>query len=518
MSYRLEGAERRELREILQSAFDRQSLARALAESTPSRDFEDIVSKGPFSDELFQMIDRAEREGWLDQLERLLLETVPARTDLIARTRTIVSQARTRAEQDASQPIAGAVRRVWNAWWIAGGIAATAAVALGVYLIREDSNPNFIVKVVDGSPAAPVAEQTVFVGLASTEGVASDRVDRKTNQNGEAFFRVTLGSDRIYLGGVEVVTSSSSRHCQFPAFVVAEIRSITHNLQDLSCLTGPSAARTLSGVRVASRTTVLPAPTTTDWMSRVPVDTTARSSRSPFGLPTAPVVLDRLYYSLGYDPSFRAPRWLAFTVDTQRTILLPRQGEVFRPDPDIPLELQSDRADYVGNPYDRGHLVWRADALWGDRGEEWARQAEREVYYYSTMVPQAEKTNQVTWLEIERFTAGASAKLGPIYVVAGPIYPPAAEGNMPFLVLGPGKTPVPTALFRVLLRKTADGTWRSLAFVVPNDGSIEPNPRAFAAPVTRVEREAGLVFFPNIPAADAGPLKANSDVARFLAN
>jgi DNA/RNA endonuclease G (NUC1) len=144
-----------------------------------------------------------------------------------------------------------------------------------------------------------------------------------------------------------------------------------------------------------------------------------------------------------------------------------------------------------------------------------AAEAEREISYYSLVVPQPDKTNQLTWKAVEDLVTEASQRLGPIHVLAGPVYP--RGGNLPFLVIGPGKTPVPTGLFRVLLRQTRGGTWKSIGFLVPNDGSIERDARKFVSSVAEVEKQTGLVFFSGMDAATAQRLKQSKDLSAFLA-
>ena len=92
MSYILEGADRREFREIVLEAFDRATLVRAMAGLSPSRIFDNYVSPGSFKNQVFDLIGAAAREGWLDQIESILFTSVPGRTDLIARMQAITSR------------------------------------------------------------------------------------------------------------------------------------------------------------------------------------------------------------------------------------------------------------------------------------------------------------------------------------------------------------------------------------------------------------------------------------------
>ena len=95
---KLDGPQRKALREILLEAFDRVELKRGLAESSPSRELENLVSPGSFSDEVFELISQAERGGWLDQIQKLLEQEVPGREDLITRVRGIFEPVRERGE------------------------------------------------------------------------------------------------------------------------------------------------------------------------------------------------------------------------------------------------------------------------------------------------------------------------------------------------------------------------------------------------------------------------------------
>lgn len=90
---RLTGPQRRELREILLDAFDRDGLTRALAEATPSWEFEDLARPGAFAHQVFEVIGRAQRKGWLPQLVGLLRAEREGRPDLIEKAERILAGA-----------------------------------------------------------------------------------------------------------------------------------------------------------------------------------------------------------------------------------------------------------------------------------------------------------------------------------------------------------------------------------------------------------------------------------------
>jgi DNA/RNA endonuclease G (NUC1) len=266
---------------------------------------------------------------------------------------------------------------------------------------------------------------------------------------------------------------------------------------------------------VAVSTAALQQPAETRTVAeRLPANLAQRRARAPLGLPDAPLVVDRRVYTVGFDPAILSPRWVAFTVDARNTLDLPRRDRGWAFDPDIPRAWQTGPSTYRGNSYDRGNLIRRADALVGP-SEADARASEAEIFYYSVTVPQTGRMNRTTWVAVEQYTTRLSERLGPIYVIAGPVYPDLTASNRTYLTLGSTGTTVPLYLYRVLLRRDADGRWRSLAFLVPNDFSTSGDALQFVTSVSEIERLTGLRFFSALPAAEAAALKSNASAAEF---
>jgi endonuclease G, mitochondrial len=583
VSLLLDGNGRRELREILLTAFTRSKLERALAEASPVRELTHLVARGPFEDEVAELVDVAERGGWLPQFERVLADELPERKDLQERLAGVLRAAADNTKDlDDEDPPTVAVRGrlltvagiglalatvvcVFSAliygsdpqagpWpvilgvtgcafvvasaallvaalakervgdrlsafarsklpvaWLVGLVALAGASAALYSQGGNGGRPNFILQVVDqnGAEQTAVAEQPVQLHELVGPGEEESRIERVTNINGEAFFTLRLGSGTLYSGGILIKAGEAWRDCVFPAFPALEARSVVQNVAALNCREGRGGERDLpredavlriSSERASSR------PLAAEERARLPSDAARRAERAPLGVPDAPVIIDRRYYSVGYDPSRRAPSWTAFTVGREGSGSAARdQSARFVPDPDLPSELQSQDSDYRDNPYDRGHLVSPADAraMGGD--------AEREVYYYTAVVPQAEATNRGIWNGLEQYTRELAARAGPLHVLSGPIY-----STSQTLVIGPGETPVPVALYRILLRRDSAGSWRALAFAVLNDGSVGRFvPESFVVPISDLETRTGLVFFADLAAGEAARLKTNVDTAGF---
>ena len=92
----------------------------------------------------------------------------------------------------------------------------------------------------------------------------------------------------------------------------------------------------------------------------------------------------------------------ALGMDGTKVIDLNRSGIPWRLDPRLRADQQTGDAVYAGNDIDRGHLVRRASAVWGETQGEAAR-ANADTFYYTNAAPQAAKFNQglELWLGLE---------------------------------------------------------------------------------------------------------------------
>ncbi len=86
---------------------------------------------------------------------------------------------------------------------------------------------------------------------------------------------------------------------------------------------------------------------------------------------------------------------------------------------------------YADNGLDRGHLVRRADAIWGTTEQE-AQQGNTDTFHYSNAAPQAAKFNQgeLLWLSLEHYLPDDAATYdrrlivftGPVFDLVDPAY------------------------------------------------------------------------------------------------
>lgn len=172
-------------------------------------------------------------------------------------------------------------------------------------------------------------------------------------------------------------------------------------------------------------------------------------------------------------------------------------------DPRLPAEFQTDDALYAANPYDRGHLVRRADAAWGSTPEE-AKRANDDTFHFTNCSPQHEVFNQSTkadkrgvllWGSIEEHIAKEGQAKGKLVVFNGPVFraddPPYREVQ------------IPREFWKVVVFESDAGEPRALAFKLSQDDLIKEVPeeefrvgayRPYQVRVRELERLLDLDF------------------------
>ncbi|WP_222194768.1 DNA/RNA non-specific endonuclease [Modestobacter italicus] len=104
-----------------------------------------------------------------------------------------------------------------------------------------------------------------------------------------------------------------------------------------------------------------------------------------------------------------------------------RSGIDWRLDPRVPADQQTGEAVYARNDLDRGHLVRRADAVWGATEAE-AQRGNEDTFFLTNAAPQAAAFNQgeELWLGLEdHLLASAATGQRRLVVFTGPVLDPA---------------------------------------------------------------------------------------------
>ncbi|MGF9648884.1 DNA/RNA non-specific endonuclease [Pseudarthrobacter oxydans] len=155
----------------------------------------------------------------------------------------------------------------------------------------------------------------------------------------------------------------------------------------------------------------------------------------PVPIPALPgvktVLLPYTHFSVLMRRDKRLAAVTALAMDGKKLMDLDRSGIQWRLDPRLPEDQQTGERVYARNDLDRGHLVRRASAVWGDTRAE-AVQANEDTFYYTNAAPQAAKFNQgmELWLGLESYlqehAADHSRRIvvftGPVFSATDPVY------------------------------------------------------------------------------------------------
>ena len=136
----------------------------------------------------------------------------------------------------------------------------------------------------------------------------------------------------------------------------------------------------------------------------------------PVPMPALPgvetVLLPYTHFSVLMRPDKRLAAVTGLGMDGSKLMDLGRAGIPWRLDPRLASDLQTGERVYARNDIDRGRLVRRASAVWGDTVAE-AKLANEDTFHYTNAAPQAAKFNQglELWLGPGVLPAGACRRV-----------------------------------------------------------------------------------------------------------
>jgi len=238
----------------------------------------------------------------------------------------------------------------------------------------------------------------------------------------------------------------------------------------------------------------------------------ASDANDPLGLPVAVPqlqleVLHKEHFTIGFDPQVRIPAWVSYELGGP----IRNHGHEHRPDrfaPDPEVNPSPRNEDYSRSGFDRGHMC-PAFAMFSRFGPPGLM----TTFITTNICPQLHELNAGRWEDLESLIAGHEGagggwaeQYGKVWVTDGPVIDPAGSR------LRAGEA-VPTAFFMIVLRREADGHFRSLAVEMPNADITDPIDR-YLVPIAQIERQTGLSFDTALPADEQEALKG--EAARSL--
>lgn len=197
--------------------------------------------------------------------------------------------------------------------------------------------------------------------------------------------------------------------------------------------------------------------------------------------PRSEVILHRAGYTLSYNPQWKIPNWVAWTLTPGRFKEVVSRTDKFLPDPELPDPVTTD--DYRRAGFDRGHMCPAAD-------NKWSLQAMKESFYMSNICPQHHNLNRGDWKELEDACREWTYENGRIYVVCGPVL-----YNRSHRTIGTHRVVVPEAFYKVVLSLTPA---KAIGFIYKNTSGNHPLD-SYTNTVDEVERITGIDFFGDLP-------------------
>ncbi len=138
------------------------------------------------------------------------------------------------------------------------------------------------------------------------------------------------------------------------------------------------------------------------------------------------IYLDYIHYTLVMNKKTRQLLYVASNIDQNNFEKIVRERDVWNTDSRMPDELQLENEYYSGteNPYDRGHMVRRANNCWGDTPQD-ALKANNDTFFYTNASLQHKYFNQDEWLALEeQFLRWSLDDNGKLCVMTGPVWRP----------------------------------------------------------------------------------------------
>ena len=140
--------------------------------------------------------------------------------------------------------------------------------------------------------------------------------------------------------------------------------------------------------------------------------------------------------------------------------------------------------DYTGSGFDRGHLLPSADR--NDTPQEHGA-----TFRLSNVSPQRPGLNRGTWRRLEERVRRWAARYDSLYIVTGGELTPSLRRIR-------GGVGIPQRFFKTILARDG-GTFRAIAFLIPNTERPAGDCFRYAISVDSLERVLGMDFYSALP-------------------
>ncbi|YCM44598.1 DNA/RNA non-specific endonuclease [Verrucomicrobiaceae bacterium 227] len=209
-----------------------------------------------------------------------------------------------------------------------------------------------------------------------------------------------------------------------------------------------------------------------------------------------PFVLPYHHYSVVMNKKRRLAIYAAVNIDGRKILKTRREGDRWYFDPRINRNEQTGPRVYKRNPLDKGHLVRRLDAAWGD-SELIARTGSDDTFHYTNCAPQHSEfnRNRSTWAGLENhILKNANVEDLKVTVFNGPIFD---ESDPSYRGVN-----LPTQFWKIVIMVKKDRSLSATAYLLSQEELVQGIEeefvfgefRTFQVPVSKVEELTGLSF------------------------
>jgi DNA/RNA endonuclease G (NUC1) len=210
---------------------------------------------------------------------------------------------------------------------------------------------------------------------------------------------------------------------------------------------------------------------------------------------TGPVaVLRYLHFTVVMNPARRIAHYVAYNIDGKSFAPIPRPTrDPWSADPLLPESLQMNITLLRHSPYDRGQLMARTAACWGE--PRMASIANRQAFYWPNVAPQHRIVNQRLWLALEQWEQQQAHDNGRLIGFSGPVFsandePQSGEIEFEHGLVALDTFRVPLAYWKVCVTRAPRNALAVAAFLVSQADFME---RALPVP-------DGVAVAPVLPA------------------
>jgi DNA/RNA endonuclease G (NUC1) len=229
-------------------------------------------------------------------------------------------------------------------------------------------------------------------------------------------------------------------------------------------------------------------------------------------------VLRYLHFTVVMNPARRIAHYVAYNCDGTHLAPLARPTrDDWAADPLLPESLQMSIRLLRHSPYDRGQLMARTVACWGE--PQTASISNRQAFYWPNVAPQHRVVNRRLWVALEKWEQQQARDQGRLIGFSGPVFsandePLSGEIEFEHGLVALDTFRVPLAYWKVCVVRAARGRFRVAAFLVSQAAFMErelPPPEgaplaeqggadsksgvaAFRVPLEYLERLARLRF------------------------